>query len=232
MSILLWRLLPEHFIQFFTHKMNPIKQNIQNINYVCFLMAFLAYMSVTWLPGLFPITDTGKSSFGWAYNHTICEICRYTDALIHTPTNTHAYLHTHVYTHTSTTYFVLTLWPIQNLGLSLKVFEISPAERRIFLLSTLCWCRACALSCSWELCKSTDTVHFVQCVCVDIYIPKAVCISTDSTFYTVNEAVCTKTVQYIQSCEVVKTSTLHILYSIPLALSTLDAMRLSAHKQT
>ena len=123
MSILLSRLLPEHFIQFFTHKMNPIKQNIQNINYVCFLMAFLVYMSVTWLPGLFPITDTGKSSFGWAYNHTICEICRYTDALIHTPTNTHAYLHTHVYTHTSTTsLFCIDPLSHPELGLVFKGF--------------------------------------------------------------------------------------------------------------
>ena len=109
--------------------------------------------------------------------HTVTLSAKHASTLMHsyTHTFTHTYQHTHMHTSTltstlthlhNTLYFVLTLWPIQNLGLSLKVFEISPAERRIFLLSTLCWCRACTLSCSWELCKSTDTVHFVQCVCV------------------------------------------------------------------
>jgi len=172
-----------------THKMNPIKQNIQNINYICFLMAFLAYMSVTWLPGLFPITDTGKSSFGWAYNHTICETCRYTDALIHTPTNTHAYLHSHLHSHTSTTsLFCIDPLAHPELGLVFKGFwdlsswtsDLSPLH--LVLVQGLCplllmgtlqinrhsaFCTVCVCVCVCryiypKLSAHQQTVHFIQ----------------------------------------------------------------------
>ena len=181
-----------------SHKMNPIKQNIQNINYICFLMAFLAYMSVTWLPGLFPITDTGKSSFGWAYNHTICEICRYTDALIHTPTNTHAYLHTHVYTHTSTTsLFCIDPLSHPELGLVFKGFwDLSSWTSDLSPLHLVLVQGLCPLLLMGTLQINRHSAFCTVCVCRYIYTQSCLhinrqyilyskwgCLHKDSTVY-------------------------------------------------